>query len=139
MVDRCIAEPYAQSWSQSGMQIFQPQNLCSVTKGYEARNSAGSVDVTGKFSTGGGLRSRRQPFIGGGPDQQLPRLQPPQGHRQSDDGNRSSSDAMPSHRRNWRLGGGNGCLDVECSSIDITVNIELQRYLRSSHGRSGIH
>ena len=31
MVDRCVAEPYAQSWSQSGMQIFQPQNLCPVT------------------------------------------------------------------------------------------------------------
>jgi hypothetical protein len=50
MLDRCIAEPYAQSWSQGGMQIFQPQNPCSVTKGYAARNSAGSVDVTGKFS-----------------------------------------------------------------------------------------
>ena len=71
MVDRCIAEPNAQSWSQSGMHIFQPQNLCPVTKGYEARNSAGTVDVTGKFSTAGGLRSRRQSFIGGGPDQQL--------------------------------------------------------------------
>ena len=31
MVDRCIAEPDAQSWSQSGMQIFQPHNLCPVT------------------------------------------------------------------------------------------------------------
>jgi hypothetical protein len=94
MVDRCIAEPYAQSWSQRGMQIFQPHNLCPFTICYEARNSVGSVDATGKFSTAGGQRSRAQPFIGGGPDQQLPRLQPPQGHRQSDDGNRSLSEAM---------------------------------------------
>jgi hypothetical protein len=58
------------------MQIFQPQNLCPFTMGNEARNSVGSVDVTGKFSTAGGRRSRAQPFMGGGPDQQLPRLQP---------------------------------------------------------------
>src|ERR1700743_1081793 len=30
MTDRRIAEPDMQSWPQSGTQIFQPQNLCSV-------------------------------------------------------------------------------------------------------------
>ena len=94
IVDRCIAKPYAQSRSQSGAQIFQPHNPCAVTQRHEARNTAGSVDVTNKFATAGGLCSRRQPFIGGSPDQQLPRLQPPQGHRQSDEGDRSSIHAM---------------------------------------------
>nr|WP_231971939.1 hypothetical protein [Mycobacterium sp. E3251] len=88
MVDGCVAEPYAQSGSKSGVQILQPQNLCPVSQDYEARNTTGSMDATGKFSTAGGLHSRRQTFIGGDPDQQLPRLQPPQGHRHSDDGNR---------------------------------------------------
>ncbi|WP_231120845.1 hypothetical protein [Mycobacterium colombiense] len=77
------------------MQILQPQDLFPFTQSYEARNTAGSVDVAGKFSTAGCLPSSRQPFIDGGPDQQLPWLQPPQDHRQSDDGNRSSSDPMP--------------------------------------------
>jgi hypothetical protein len=40
-----VSLSHTRSRGRSGMQIFQPQNLCSVTEGYEERNSAGWVGV----------------------------------------------------------------------------------------------